>query len=136
MTALVTGVGAPPGVSIFKALRQSSLRPRIVATDAEPVSVGLFRADVGCVLPRVTTDESGYLAALSALCLEERVELVCFGSEIEMRRVAPHRCELEARTGARLVVNEAALVERFMDKWGMFTALRAKGLPVPDTALG
>ena len=67
LTALVTGVGAPPGVSIFKALRQSSLRPRIVATDADPVSVGLFRADVGCVLPRVTKDEPGYLAALAWL---------------------------------------------------------------------
>ena len=136
LTALVTGVGAPPGVSIFKALRQSSLRPRIVATDADPVSVGLFRADVGCVLPRVTKDEPGYVVALAALCLEERVDLVCFGSEIEMRRVAPRRRELEARTGARLVVNDAPLVERFMDKWGMFTALREKGLPVPDTALG
>ncbi|HEX7487403.1 MAG TPA: ATP-grasp domain-containing protein [Anaeromyxobacteraceae bacterium] len=136
LTALVTGVGAPPGVSIFKALRQSSLRPRIVATDADPVSVGLFRADVGCVLPRVTKDEPGYLAALAALCRRERVDLVCFGSEVEMRRVAPHRRELEERTGARLVVNDAPLVERFMDKWGMFTALREKGLPVPDTALG
>ena len=129
LTALVTGVGAPPGVSIFKALRQSSLRPRIVATDADPISVGLFRADVGCVLPRVTDDEPGYLAALAALCRRERVDLVCFGSEIEMRRVAPHRRELEERTGARLVVNDAPLVERFMDKWGMFTALREKGLP-------
>ena len=33
-TVLVTGAGAPPGVSIFKALRQSPLEPRVVATDA------------------------------------------------------------------------------------------------------
>lgn len=135
LTALVTGVGAPPGVSIFKALRQSALRPRVVATDAEPVSVGLFRADAGYVLPRVTMDEPGYLSRLEEVCRGERVDLVCFGSEVEMRRVAPFRAELERRTGAKLVVNDAALLERFMDKWGMFCALREKGLPVPETVL-
>lgn len=135
LTALVTGVGAPPGVSIFKALRQSPLRPRVVATDADPVSVGLFRADAGYVLPRVTRDESGYLSRLEEVCRAERVDLVCFGSEVELRRAAPHRGELERRTGARLVVNEAALIERFMDKWGMFQALRQAGLPVPETVL-
>ncbi|GEJ56254.1 ATP-grasp domain-containing protein [Anaeromyxobacter diazotrophicus] len=135
LTALVTGAGAPPGVSIFKALRQSALRPRVVATDADPISVGLFRADAGYVLPRVTADEPAYLSRLEEVCRRERVDLVCFGSEVEMRRVAPFRAELERRTGARLVVNEAALLERFMDKWGMFEALHDRGLPVPETVL-
>src|SRR5512138_2516244 len=89
IAVLVTGAGAPPGVAIMKALRQSALRPRIVATDAEPLSVGLFRADAARVLPRVT-DEGAYLEALETICRRERVALVCFGSEIEMRRVARH----------------------------------------------
>jgi len=135
LTALVTGVGAPPGVSIFKSLRQSVLRPRVVATDADPVSVGLFRADAGYVLPRVTSDEPRYLSRLEEVCRRERVDLVCFGSEIEMRRVAPVRAELERRTGAKLVVNDTVLLERFMDKWGMFEAMRGAGLPVPETVL-
>ena len=133
LTALVTGVGAPPAVSIFKALRQSALRPRVVATDADPVSVGLFRGDAGYVLPRVAADEAPYLSRLEEVCLRERVDLVCFGSEVEMRHVAPFRGELERRTGARLVLNEAALLERFMDKWGMYQALHERGLPVPET---
>jgi carbamoyl-phosphate synthase large subunit len=135
LTALVTGAGAPPGVSIVKALRQSALRPRVVATDADPISVGLFRADAGYVLPRVTADEAAYLSRLEEVCRRERVDLVCFGSEVEMRRVAPFRAELERRTGAKLVVNDAALLERFMDKWGMFRALRDAELPVPETVL-
>ena len=36
LSVLVTGAGAPVGVSIFKALRQSTLNPRIVATDSDP----------------------------------------------------------------------------------------------------
>ncbi len=135
MTVVVTGAGAPPGVSILKALRQSALRPRVVATDSEPVSVGLFRADAAHVLPRVTAGEDAYLARLAEICVHERASLVCFGSEIEMRRVAPHRERLERETGARLVVNAPALLETFMDKWAMACALRERGLPVPDTAL-
>ncbi len=135
MTVLVTGAGAPPGVSIMKALRQSALRPRIVATDADPVSVGLFRADVGCVLPRIEADEDGYLRGLAEACVRERVALVCFGSEIEMMRIAPHAARIERETGARLVVNAPSLIETFQDKWTTFTALREKRLPVPDTVL-
>ncbi len=134
-TVLVTGAGAPPGVSIFKALRQSPLEPRVVATDAEPISVGLFRADAAYVLPRITEDEAGYLARLEEVCAREHVSLVCFGSEVEMRRLAPVKDELERRTGAILVLNSAAALDTFMDKWSMAQVLREKGFGVPDTAL-
>jgi carbamoyl-phosphate synthase large subunit len=134
-TVLVTGVGAPVAVSIFKALRQSPLAPRIVATDTRPMSVGLFRADAAYVLPHVSADEDGYLRRLEEICAGEGVAMVCFGSEIEIRRVAPHRQRIEAATGARLIVNEPAHVEAFMDKWQMVCLLREAGLPVPHTVL-
>src|SRR5919197_2623407 len=135
LTVLVTGVGAPPGVSIFKALRASALTPRIVATDADPLSVGLFRADAAYVLPRITADERLYLERLEEVCLRERVALVCFGSEIEMRRLAAAREHVERRTGAVLVLNEPRFIDGFMDKWRMVSILADKGLPVPDTVL-
>jgi carbamoyl-phosphate synthase large subunit len=122
-------------VSVFKALRQSELRPRIVATDADPMSVGLFRADAAYVLPRVTVDEAGYLERLTEICLAENVSMVCFGSEIEMLRVAPHLEDVERDTNARLILNGPKALEAFMDKWGMVCLLRGKGLPVPDSAL-
>ncbi len=135
LTVLVTGVGAPVGVSIFKALRQSQLRPRIVATDKAAMSVGLFRADAAYLLPDVTTDEPGYLRRLQEICLRERVAMVCFGSEIEMRRVAPHRAAIEQATGSRLVLNEPEYLEAFMDKWTTIRLLGDSGFPVPDTVL-
>jgi carbamoyl-phosphate synthase large subunit len=134
-SVLVTGVGAPPGISIFKAVRQSPLQVRVIGTDADPLSAGLFRADAGYVLPAIAADENRYLRRLEELCLRERVALVCFGSEIEMRHVAPHLDALERRTGARLVLNRPETLELLMDKWTMAVALREKGLPVPDTVL-
>jgi carbamoyl-phosphate synthase large subunit len=135
VTVLVTGVGAPVGVSIFKALRQSQLEPRIVATDTAVMSVGLFRADAAYVVPHVTHEGLGYLQRLEEICLREHVDMVCFGSEIEMRHVARHRSEFERVTGSRLVLNEPEHLEAFMDKWTMFCTLRDRGFPVPDTVL-
>jgi carbamoyl-phosphate synthase large subunit len=135
ITVVVTGAGAPPGVSIFKALRQSALAPRIVAVDADPLSVGLFRADAAYVLPRIDRDERGYLEGFEEICLRERAALACFGSEIEMRRLAPVKDAVERRTGAILVLNQAWAIDAFMDKWNLTVVLREKGIPVPDTAL-
>jgi carbamoyl-phosphate synthase large subunit len=135
LTAIVTGVGAPPAISIFKALRQSALHPRVVATDAEPTSVGLFRADAGYVIPRIRDGEEAYLDRLEAICRRERAAIVCFGSEEELRRVAPHARRIEERTGATPIVNAPHHLDTFLDKWGTFVALREKGLPVPDSVV-
>lgn len=132
---LVTGTGSSTGVSIFKALRASSLDPRIVATDAEPMSSGLYRSDVGYVLPWVR-DEEAYLERLVEACLHEGVEMVCFGSEAEARAMASHRERIEDATGAKVILNDAALVERLLDKWDMVRALEAGGFPVPESAPG
>jgi carbamoyl-phosphate synthase large subunit len=135
LTVLVTGAGSSVGISVFKALRQSELAPRIVATDADPLSVGLFRADVASVVPWVNGDEAAYLDRLTEICVAERVSMVCFGSDIEMRRVAPHLEEFERETGTRLILNRPRFLEAFMDKWEMVRLLREKGLPVPDSVL-
>jgi len=135
LTVLVTAVGDHVAVSLIKALRQSALRPRIVATEANVMSVGLFRADAAYVLPHVANDEVGYLRRLKEICTAERVSMVCFGSEIEMRRVAPHLRDIERATGSKLILNDPRHLEVFMDKWAMIRLLRDRGLPVPDSVL-
>lgn len=132
---LVTGTGSSTGVSVFKALRASSLKPRIVATDAEPMSSGLFRADASYVLPWVR-DEAAYLERLTAACVEEGVDMICFGSEVESRAMAPQREPIELATGAKVILNEAPLVDRLLDKWEMVRMLAAAGLPVPESVPG
>lgn len=135
MSVLVTGVGAPVAVSIFKALRQSDLKPRIVATDSDPLSVGLFRADRAHVLPRIADDQATYVARLIEICRAERIAMVCFGSEIEMRRLAPDLHDVERDIGAHLILNGPEFLDGFMDKWETVRLLRERGLPVAETVL-
>lgn len=134
LTVLVSGVGGPLGVSIMKAARRSSLRVRIVATDVDPLSVGLFRAEAAYVLPRALPDREGYMRRLEQVCVRERVDMVCFGSEDEMI-AATSDPGFEARTGTVLVHNGAPLLHGFMDKWLTFELLRDRRLPVADTEL-
>lgn len=136
LTVLVTGVGAPPGVSIMKALRQSTLSPRIVGVDADHDAIGLFRSDSAYVLPHAGREPEAYLDALSHVIEAEGVSLVCFGSEIEMLVVASARPEIEARTGARLVVNDEALLRQCQDKLSTIELLASVGMPVPMTVEG
>jgi carbamoyl-phosphate synthase large subunit len=135
VTVVVTGAGGPLGVSVFKALRMSSLDTRIVATDADPMSVGLFRADGAYVLPRVADDPEAYMRQLETLCRDEGAAMVFFGSEVEMRYMAPVAQEMEQRSGAKLIVNDPELVDGFLDKWTTNSLLRDRGLPVPESIL-
>lgn len=135
ITVVVTGAGAPVGVSILKALRLSRLCPRIVATDVDSESVGLFRADVARILPPAAEDPPRYRRELAAVCRDEGAAMVFFGSEAEMRTVAPVAREIEHRSGARLIVNHPRLVDGFLDKWTSMRLLRSLGLPVPETIL-
>ncbi len=135
ISVMVTGTGGPVGISIFKALRQSSLRPRIVATDLDPRSIGLYRADAAYVLPHVLQDRAAYLDALQGVIIAERVSMVCFGSEVEIDVVAPAVDDLERATGARLVLNSPSVLGRISDKWEFAGLLRQHSLPGPETVL-
>lgn len=130
---LVTGAGSSLGVSVLKALRHSKLDPWIVATDAQPMSSGLFRADVSYVVPWVR-DTDAYLERVAEICRSEQLPLVLLGSEVEVRGMVARRDELEAASGARVVVNDAAMVDAFLDKLSMVRMLQRQGLPVPDSA--
>jgi carbamoyl-phosphate synthase large subunit len=136
LAVLVTGVGGHLGMSILKALRQSALRPRIVGTDARPISIGLFCADASYLMPHVAVDEAAYIRRLKEICKAEAIDMVCFGSETELERVAPYAEEIEADSGAKPMVLSPAALERMMDKWEMVQHLRTvPGLPWPDTTL-
>ena len=135
ITVLITGAGSPSAVTIFKAMRSSSLNPRIIAMDADPLSVGLFRADVAYCVPKVIENKSNYIEKLITICRQEKVQIVCFGTEVEMQSLAPLRAEIEKESGARLILNEALYLDLFMDKWRTAELLREYSIPAPDSVM-
>ncbi|MEB3357727.1 MAG: ATP-grasp domain-containing protein [Synechococcales bacterium] len=132
VTALVTGVGAPVGVGIIKALRASSLAVRIIGVDCEPLAQGLFRVDRPYVVPSARPDPRTYLNALINICQQEQVDILFSGWEGELPLLANHKAEIEAQTEAILPFAPDATLKA-LDKWLTFKVLQAFKVPVPDT---
>jgi len=134
VTALVTGVGAPVGVSVIKALRSASLPVRVVGVDSEPLAQGLFRVDSSHVVPSVRKDPEGYLDALVRICRREGAQIIFSGWEGELPLLAGRKPELEERSGAVLPLAQLGTLLA-LDKWQTVRTLAAAGVPVPDTVL-
>lgn len=133
VTALVTGVGAPGGVTIMKALRNSSLSVNLVTTDVNPHSVGLFFSDKAYLLPHVS--DATYLDRLINLCREEKIDIAFVGSEPELRFLIPHFESVEKETGTVFVISRPELMTACMDKWEMTQLLVKRGFHCPESAL-
>lgn len=134
VTVVVTGVGAPVGVSIIKALRASSLTIRVVGVDSEPLAQGLFRVDRAHLIPSAREDASAYFEALVRVSLAESAQILFSGWEGELPLLADRKAEFEERTGAVLPLAPSA-TRTALDKWLTVKILSEAGVPVPDTVL-
>jgi len=108
LTVLVTGAGSLLGQGILRALRASSLRLRIIAVDASPLSAGLYWADAAHLIPMAT--EPGYLPSIGAIFAQEKPDAVLIGTDVELGVLAQHRERQQLRRaaslGSRIVIQE------------------------------
>ncbi|MEW6073216.1 MAG: ATP-grasp domain-containing protein [Planctomycetota bacterium] len=113
-------VGAGPlGLPALRAARECGLA--VVATDRNPDAPGFALADRGCVLDG--TDVEGHLAF--ARTVREPIAGVVCGAEFGARTVQ----RLQAAFG--LETNDAAAIERVLDKRAMKRAFLAASVPTP-----
>lgn len=136
ISVVITGLGTHVGISILQALRMSKLPCRIIGTDRDPVSAGLFLADAVRILPDISKEPRQYVNQMINLCQQQKVKIVFAGSEAEMKFLARHKGFIERQTGTYLMVNNEEVIDIACDKWKTFEYLRPKGIPVPDTVLG
>ena len=134
---LVTAAGTIVAQGIMKCLRLANLggyRPayRIVAADMSPQATGLYRADLGVLVPPATSED--YVGSLIKVCREERVRAVFVGSEEELHVLAREGRRIEEETGAKVLADPAALAIG-SDKLETFRFLRENNLPCADSAL-
>jgi carbamoyl-phosphate synthase large subunit len=127
---LVPGAGEAAGVGAIKALRMAGYRGQIVATDADPLSVGLELADVGAVVPRRGDDAARALEVVR----RHGVAVVLPTSTADVRVYARHAGALR-EAGAVFVGCNVDVVETCLDAWRFAERMRGR-VPMPRTALG
>ena len=129
---LVTGVGGRSvGHQILSALERVRDRYRVVATDADRFSFGLYAADARYLVP--SARDPKYLPAIFEIVERERVQVVLPGTEAELRVLAAARAELQSR-GCALIASEPAIVDRCLNKATLSRWLTEHGYLAPQTA--
>ncbi|HDZ88568.1 MAG TPA: carbamoyl-phosphate synthase large subunit, partial [Nitrospirae bacterium] len=106
ITVIVTGVGSNIGQGIIKAIRMSGLRVRIIGSDINPLSAGLFRCDKGYVLPPAYSGD--FKDSIVTVCKDENVDMILIGSDPEVPFFAGAKQEIERLTEAFILVSNPA----------------------------
>lgn len=138
VTAIVTGVGGGVGQSIIKGLklsmqRRGDIQYKIIGTDADPLASGLYRTDIGYVVPKAK--ENGYIERLVEIANGEEADVIIPGSDPEVLEVAKNKGKVEEDANIKVLVSPADSVEIGLDKWRSFQFLEENGFLTPLTVL-
>jgi len=132
VSVLVTGVGGRSvGHQVLHALSLVREKYRIIATDIENFSFGLYLADAAYLLPRA--DAPDYIPAVQELVAREQIRVILPGTEPEVRSLVADRDAFDAR-GCLILASSPEVVHLCSNKIRLYGWLRANDFLVPRTA--
>ena len=133
ITVLVTASGAPGAPGIIKSLRLNGERKiRIVATDMNPDSYGLFVAEKGYVVPPGASTE--YIPRMLEIAEKEEVDVLLPLSTYELMPLSKNKAKFE-RIGTKVIVSDPKPLEIAINKGKLYEFLRKKEIPTPDAIM-
>jgi carbamoyl-phosphate synthase large subunit len=132
LTILLTGVGGRSvGHQVLCALRLAQTPYRVVCTDADPFSFGLYDGDARAIVPLASSPD--YSDAICALIRRHGVQVVIPGTEPEVLALSAIRPRLEDH-GAFLIASPPEAIALCADKMRLHDWLTAKGYGTPRSA--
>ena len=138
-TVLVTAAGGIVGQGIMKSLRlasSSSLAPisyRILAVDSSPLAAGLYRSDIGHIVPKAT--DPGYIDSIIKYLRDYEVEALFVGSDEELMAIATAKKRIEMESPSKVLVTELDIIRIARDKWETYKVLKANNLSCAESCL-
>ncbi len=136
---LVTASGGIVAQGIIKCLKlankqkKSSTNYKIFATDINAKAPGLYRSDIGILIPPVT--DVGYHKAIIKTCIEKKIKAIFIGSDEELVPLTMAKHEIEDKTGAIVITNPTDTISNAGDKWKTFEFLKKNDLPCAESSL-
>ncbi|MEG6616321.1 ATP-grasp domain-containing protein [Peptococcaceae bacterium 1198_IL3148] len=129
---LVTGSGSLYGVAVVQSLTKSPLNCKVVCCDTDPITLGLYLADQGYLIPSVK-ERDQWLKQIIEICLKEEIDGIFIGSSHEIETFAQNSHYINSCTGAKVFVNPKSVVEKCQDKWQTVQFLKNEGFHCPET---
>ena len=130
-TVLLPGGGGDAAIGALRSLRRAGFAGRIIATDAEPLSTGLYLADGHHVLPPIK-DENFFDRALEVI-EKEKIDIIFPTSGFDTLVYSRRKRELEER-GVVVAISDWPAVETCIDKWKFYEKTRGR-FPLPHTTM-
>jgi len=133
ITILVTGAGGGGvGETCMQALRLAETKYKIIATDMNPASIGIFESDKGYIVPAAS--DSNYINKILEICKKENVKAIVTGSEPELVKISENR-QVFLDNGILPLLNTSEVISLCQNKWKTYEFLKQNGFPVPDSKI-
>jgi len=133
LNVLITGAGGGGlGEGFLEAIRLSGGNYRTVATDMNPISIGIFEADKGYLVP--SANKSDYLEKILDICQKENINVIIPGSEPELMKISENR-KLFLDKNILLLINNHEVINLCQDKFKMSNFLLKHGFNVPKSKI-
>ena len=131
---LVTGVGAIIGYGIIKNLRKSKFDCNIVGMDIYADAVGQAWCDT--FVQAILASDDGYVDFIKHIMDQHNIDLVMFGTEQEISRLAAAKDELTGYYD-KMVLNNQVLISLSNDKYKTYEFLLNHNFPtIPSLVEG
>lgn len=130
-TVLLPGGGGDAAIGAMRSLRRAGFEGRIVSTDANPLSTGLYLADAHHVLPPIA-DATFFDRALEVIEKEE-IDVIFPTSGFDTLIYSQKKQELQDR-GIVVAISDWPTIETCIDKWRFYEATRDR-FPLPHTTM-
>jgi carbamoyl-phosphate synthase large subunit len=129
VTILITSAGGASACNVIKALKsQAEIPVRLIASDLDPLGVGLHLADVAYTLPRAS--DKAFIPKVLEICEKEGVEVIIPILSVEVPVFAEHLAEFQARR-ISLVLPSSETLSICGDKWKTYQRFIDAGIPTP-----
>jgi carbamoyl-phosphate synthase large subunit len=136
---LVTAAGGIVSQGIIKSLKfvnkkkDRSVTYKIIAADASPLAAGIYRSDLGILIPSALSEQ--YVDSIIKICKEQSIKAIFVGSDEETIPITHARSEIESKTEAIVLTNPAEVITTASDKWKTYEFLKKNNLPYAESAL-
>ncbi|MGA2461291.1 MAG: ATP-grasp domain-containing protein [Candidatus Bathyarchaeia archaeon] len=127
LSLIRTAVGSPPAAGLIVLLRARGVR--VIGTDSNPFSSGLYLASKGYVVPEASDPQ--YLDELLKISDKEKPKLIISGPEEETLKLSKNRTSFDERR-ILLLCPDHATASTFADKIKTHESFTRFRIPTPE----